>query len=108
VPLTEGAISTLPGLLQPYFEARKTTAYELWDDNDLPLANGAAEDARRVLLGRPEVSSVNGRIMLGKRKRDVGLTGGAGLGIAMGSVGRSTQGSQTQGTKKAKASNTVV
>lgn len=103
IDMNEGALSTLPGLLRPYLEARSATMYGLWDDDRLPTEGGAADDARRVLLGRPEVSSVSGRIMLGKRKRDLGASNvelGLGLGVRASGIPGTT--STATAAKKSK------
>lgn len=122
IPLSAGAISTLPALLRPYLDARLASSYGLWDDDALP--SGMAEDeARRVLAGRPEVSATTGRILLGKRKRDTSLlfpvqSGGGqatvGLGVPLGNKasGYTTapgiKGGSTVSAKKAKVVSQVV
>ena len=72
-------------MLQPYLSARSSTPYGLWDDDSLP-SGPAADDAQRILAGRPDVSNLTGRILLGKRKRDMSSAlaqaGGAGMTAA--------------------------
>lgn len=74
VPLSEAqtrsdAVEASIGLLQPFLQARSVSAYDLYDDDDLPLSVGA--DVRKSLATRPDVPYTTGRVVLGKRKREV-------------------------------------
>ena len=70
VPLSADGIRHQIGLLQPFLQARRNTAYELWDDDAAP--SGQAEnEVHRMLYMRPEVSATTGRVLVGKRKREM-------------------------------------
>lgn len=99
VPLPEtqtrsDAIEASIGLLQPFLKARSESAYDLYDDEDLPLT--AEAEARKSLATRPDVPYNTGRVVLGKRKREVapstqaasvGLNLSTGAGLPVGAAG---------------------
>jgi hypothetical protein len=65
----KGATKSMIGLLQPFLEARASSPYDLYDDDDLSPA--LSEEVRKSLATRPDVPFMTGRVTLGKRKREV-------------------------------------
>lgn len=107
VPLSESqtrpqAIQSTIGILQPFLQARTQSAYDLYDDDDLPLSTQT--EVQKALATRPEVPHTTGRVVLGKRKREVAPAAAApavlGLNISTGSA--VPQSRPIQGTDKAK------
>jgi len=95
VPLSETqtrseAIQSSIGLLQPFLQARSSSTYDLYDDVDLPLVTQT--DVQKALATRPDVPYTTGRVILGKRKREVApavtvpALPNSGLNLAAGSA----------------------
>lgn len=88
VQTREEAVESTIGLLQPFLQARSLSAYDLYDDDDLPLAVQA--DVQKALVTRPDVPYTTGRVVLGKRKREIAPPAPApasiGLNLATGSA----------------------
>lgn len=82
------AVKSGIGLLQPFMQARMESPFALYDDSDLPAAVSA--EVKKALATRPEVPVSTGRIVLGKRKRDTGVTATAPPPVAVASVVNST------------------
>lgn len=65
------AIKASIGLLQPFLQARSESAYDLYDDDHLPLP--VDSEVRKSLATRPDVPYTTGRVVLSKRKRDAAV-----------------------------------
>lgn len=96
VPLSESesrpeAIDSTIGILRPFLRARSLSTYDLYDDESLPLSTQG--EVQKALATRPDVPYTTGKVVIGKRKREVApatapttVTTAGGLNLSTGSA----------------------